>query len=55
MNIPAIRKFLVALGGVFAVFATVTVDGTLDANDIGAIVVAALTAFGVYTVRNART
>lgn len=46
------RKFLVALGAAVTVAISVSADGTVDTNDVWAIVLAALGSLGVYRVPN---
>lgn len=47
------NKALVAAAGVIAVAVDVLADGHVSQAEAGALVIAVLTAFGVYQVRNA--
>jgi hypothetical protein len=46
------RKFLAALAGVLGVLAVVLQDGNVSGDEMGALVVALVTAYGVYRVPN---
>lgn len=47
------NKALVAIGGIVAVAVEVLADGDVTPAEAGTLLIATLTAFGVYKVRNA--
>lgn len=53
MNVKRYRKAIAGIGTVVGVVVAAAADGTIDANEAGAIVVAVLGAIGVWAVPNA--
>lgn len=52
MGISNIKKFLVAVAGVFAVLGTVLADGAVSGTEGTTLFAAVLTAVGVYFAKN---